>query len=131
MEHLRITVAGRVYDVVVEKYDADEADNPITPAPVARVATPAPATRVAVAPAPAAAPPKAAGDGDATSPLAGLVQAVAVPVGAAVNEGDLIITLEAMKMYTSINAATSGTLEALHVKVGDSVEEGQVLFTIR
>jgi biotin carboxyl carrier protein len=131
MEHLRITVAGKVYDVIVEKIEGDEVDSPIAPAPVARAVTSSPAARTAVAPAPSATPPKAAAEGDATSPLAGLVQAVAVAPGATVNEGDLIITLEAMKMYTSINAATSGTIEAIHVKVGDAVEEGQVLYTIR
>ena len=51
-------------------------------------------------------------------------------VGAKVNAGDLVITLEAMKMYTAINAPTSGTITAMHVKVGDAVDEGQVLYTI-
>ena len=53
-----------------------------------------------------------------------------MPVGAVVNEGDLVITLEAMKMYTAINAPRSGTITAIHVKVGDAVEEGQALYTI-
>jgi biotin carboxyl carrier protein len=69
-------------------------------------------------------------DGNVTSPLAGLVQAIALDIGAAVTAGDLVITLEAMKMYTPINAPTSGTIQAIHVKVGDAVEEGQVLYTI-
>ena len=131
MEHLRITVAGKVYDVIVEKIEGDEPDAPVTQAPVVRNASPAPAARVAAAPAaPAPAPKASAGAGDATSPLAGIVQAINVPVGATVSEGDLIVTLEAMKMYTSINATTSGTIQAIHVKVGDAVEEGQVLYTI-
>jgi biotin carboxyl carrier protein len=64
------------------------------------------------------------------SPLAGIVQAIAVAVGAQVKEGELVITLEAMKMYTPINATASGTIKAIHVKIGDAVEEGQPLFTI-
>jgi biotin carboxyl carrier protein len=123
MENLRITVAGKVYNVVVEKIDSNETEI----APVAAPVRSAPA--VAVRPAPAA-PKAVAGSGDATSPLAGLVQAIELDVGAAVNAGDLVITLEAMKMYTSINAPTSGTIKAMHVKVGDAVEEGQVLYTI-
>ena len=127
MEHLRITVEGKVYEVVVEKLDHDEAEAPAA-APVVRAA--APAARTA-APAPAPAPaPVAASAGDVTSPLAGIVQAIDVAVGATVTEGDLIITLEAMKMYTPINAATSGTIKAIHVKVGDAVEEGQPLYAI-
>jgi biotin carboxyl carrier protein len=64
------------------------------------------------------------------SPLAGIVQAIEVQVGTKVNEGDLVITIEAMKMYTPVNSTSSGTIKAVHVKVGDAVEEGQPLFTI-
>jgi len=131
MEHLRITVAGKVYDVVVEKIESDESDAPVTQAPVVRNSVPASAPTAVASPLPAPAPvTKAAGAGDATSPLAGLVQAINVEVGAQVNEGDLVITLEAMKMYTAINANSSGTIQAIHVKVGDAVDEGQILYTI-
>ncbi len=126
MEHLRITVSGKAYDVIVEKIDGDEPES--SHAPVIRAAAPV-AAPVSVAPAPSSSRAPAAA-GDATSPLAGLVQAIAVEVGATVNEGDLVVTLEAMKMYTSINAPASGTIKAIHVKVGEAVEEGQVLFTI-
>ncbi|MFZ9936755.1 MAG: acetyl-CoA carboxylase biotin carboxyl carrier protein subunit [Luteolibacter sp.] len=71
-----------------------------------------------------------AAEDDMVSPLAGIVQAIEVQVGAKVNEGDLVITLEAMKMYTPVNATASGTIKAIHVKTGDAVEEGQPLFTI-
>lgn len=129
MEHLRITVEGKVYEVVVEKLDHDEAESPAAAAPVVRAAAPA-ARAAAPAPAPAPTPVAAASAGDVTSPLAGIVQAVEVAVGATVSEGDLIITLEAMKMYTPINAASGGTIKAIHVKVGDAVEEGQPLYAI-
>jgi biotin carboxyl carrier protein len=126
MEHLRITVAGKAYDVIVEKISGAE---PAAPAPVVRSA--APAAAQPVAPPPAAAAPKApAGEGDITSPLAGLVQAIDAQVGATVQAGDPVVTLEAMKMYTAINAPVSGTISAIHVKVGDAVEEGQALYTI-
>ncbi|MBC8126290.1 MAG: biotin/lipoyl-binding protein [Gloeobacteraceae cyanobacterium ES-bin-144] len=130
MEHLRITVAGKVYDVIVEKFDSDETDHHPAPTPIVRASAPAAAApRIAAStPAPAAAKPAAIGD--TTSPLAGLVQAINAEVGATVNEGDTVITLEAMKMYTSITATTTGTVKAIHVKVGDAVDEGQALFTI-
>jgi biotin carboxyl carrier protein len=128
MDQLRITVEGKVYDVTVEKIDSDESAGT---APAAAVRSAAPAARAAApAPVPAAPKPVAAGSGDAPSPLAGLVQAIEADVGAHVNEGDLVITLEAMKMYTPINAPMSGTITAMHVKVGDAVEEGQILYTI-
>jgi biotin carboxyl carrier protein len=130
MEHLRITVAGKAYDVIVEKIDGGESNSP---APVVRSAAPVAASRPAAAAAPAPAPASPNGPasaGDVTSPLAGIVQAIEVQVGATVNAGDLVITLEAMKMYTPINASASGTIKALYVKVGDAVDEGQVLYTI-
>lgn len=128
MDHLRITVDGKTYDVLVEKSGstAPAAVPAAAPAPAVRAAaaTPAPA------PAPTPKPAAAAGAGDAVSPLAGIVQAIAGGVGSTVKEGELVITLEAMKMYTPINAVASGTITAIHVKVGDAVEEGQVLYTI-
>ena len=129
MDHLRITVEGKVYDVIVEKIGSDAAAP--APAPVVRSAAPAAAPARSAAPAPAPAPkPAAAGAGDAVSPLAGIVQAIDKSVGDSVNAGDLVITLEAMKMYTPINAPSAGTITAIHVKVGDAVEEGQALYTI-
>jgi glutaconyl-CoA/methylmalonyl-CoA decarboxylase subunit gamma len=125
MEHLRITVEGKTYDVIVEKIGSGETAPVATP--VVRAAAPAAAAPArTVTPAPAA----AASAGDVRSPLAGIVQAIDVTVGAVVNDGDLVITLEAMKMYTPINASAGGTIKAIHVKVGDAVEEGQVLYTI-
>jgi biotin carboxyl carrier protein len=125
MDHLRITIAGKSYEVTVEKI-VDE--SPAAPSPVVR---PAAAARVTIpTTAPPTAAPKAAAAGDATSPLAGIVQAIDATVGSTIKEGDTVITLEAMKMYTPINATASGTITAIHVKVGDAVEEGQVLYTI-
>lgn len=128
MEHFRITVDGKTYDVVIEKDEGDEADTPIAAAPVQRAAAPSQPVRLT---APVPAPAKVvAGAGDVTSPLAGLVQAIEADVGAVVGEGDLVLTLEAMKMYTSISAPQAGTIKAMHVKVGDAVDEGQVLYSI-
>jgi biotin carboxyl carrier protein len=127
MERLRITVDGKTYDVAVEKVDGPAAESSMP----AAVRAAAPAARPAVAapaPPPSASAPAAAGD--MVSPLAGIVQAIAVTVGTQVKEGELVITLEAMKMYTPINATASGTIKAIHVKTGDAVEEGQPLFTI-
>lgn len=128
MEQLRITVDGKVYEVTVEKTDGGQAT-----APASQPAKAAPAKALASAPVPAPAPAPtaaAAQAGDALSPLAGVVQSVAVQPGATVSEGDLIMTLEAMKMYTPVNAETSGTIKVVHVKAGDAVDEGQALYSI-
>jgi glutaconyl-CoA/methylmalonyl-CoA decarboxylase subunit gamma len=127
MDRLRITVEGKIYDVTVEKTSNDASSNLSAPAAVVRSAAPAKAIAAAPTPKPAAA---GGGKGDAPSPLAGIVQAIDAAVGATVSEGDLVITLEAMKMYTPINAPVGGTITAIHVQVGDAVEEGQILYTI-
>ena len=133
MKQLRITVEGKTYDVTVEVTDAGatlQSAALAAPAPVA--AAPVAAAPVAAAPAAVvpAAPAPVAAAGDVPSPLAGVVQAIESAVGDSVNEGDLVITLEAMKMYTSLNAPSTGTITAIHCKVGDAVDEGQPLYSI-
>lgn len=130
MDHLRITVEGKTYDVIVEKIGSESNAPAPAPAPVIRSAPAAQAAPVAVPVAIPSPKPAAAGAGDAVSPLAGIVQAIDAAVGSTVSEGDLVITLEAMKMYTPINAVATGTITAIHVKTGDAVEEGQILYTI-
>ncbi len=121
MKHLRITVEGKTYDVRVETIDEG---HPTSHAPVVSAAAALPIA----APAPSATP--VAAEGDVIAPLSGVVKAVDVVVGAKVKAGDLIVTLEAMKMFTSINASGSGTVTAIHVKPGDAVDEGQPLCTL-
>ena len=87
-----------------------------------------------VAGAGASAAPSAAapvGDGEPQSaPLAGNIFKVMVQPGAAVEEGQLVIILEAMKMETEIRAFKAGTVGAVNVKVGDAVAVGDSLLTI-
>lgn len=127
MKHLRITVEGKSYDVVVERFDLPDS-TASTPAPAATPAVGS-ATAMPVAPSPAA-PQATVAPGDVLSPLAGIVKAVAAEVGAVVKAGDPVMTLEAMKMYTAINAPRDGTITAIHAGPGDAVDEGQPLYTL-
>jgi len=80
--------------------------------------------------APAAAAP-AAGTGEPQpAPLAGNIFKVLVQPGQMVQEGDLVIILEAMKMETEIRAFKAGTVSAVNVKVGDAVSVGDSLLMI-
>ncbi|MDL5048080.1 biotin/lipoyl-containing protein [Oscillatoria amoena NRMC-F 0135] len=63
-------------------------------------------------------------------PLSGVVVTVNAPVGTVVAEGDTVITLEAMKMYTAVCAHKAGTVKEILVNAGQSVDEGQALATI-
>ncbi|MCX6873564.1 MAG: biotin/lipoyl-binding protein [Verrucomicrobia bacterium] len=124
MQHLRITVQGISYEVTVERLDAPESTSPPAPIQIVRAAAAGPVA------APKAVPKAAAAAGDVTSPLAGIVKSLDVPLGTKVKAGDLVITLEAMKMYTAMNAPVDGTITAIHVKVGDAVDEDQPLYTL-
>ena len=74
------------------------------------------------APAPAAAP--AAGANSVTAPMPGKVLSVQCTEGAAVAEGAVLITFEAMKMENEIMAPAAGTVSKIYVKVGDMIEAG-------
>ncbi|WP_415889293.1 sodium-extruding oxaloacetate decarboxylase subunit alpha [Neptuniibacter sp. SY11_33] len=87
----------------------------------------------AVAPAaPAAAAPAApAGAGeDVPAPLAGNIWKVQVAPGQAVQEGDVLVILEAMKMETEVRAARAGTVSTVEVNEGDAVQVGDTLLTL-
>ncbi|EAT11532.1 sodium-extruding oxaloacetate decarboxylase subunit alpha [Bermanella marisrubri] len=64
------------------------------------------------------------------APLAGNIWKVEVSPGDHVEEGDLVMILEAMKMETEVRAAKSGTIGSVSVKEGDSVAVGDTLLTI-
>jgi acetyl-CoA/propionyl-CoA carboxylase biotin carboxyl carrier protein len=55
---------------------------------------------------------------------------IAVNVGDTVNEGDLVIVLEAMKMEQPMNAHKSGTVKSISAEVGVTVPAGTVLLEI-
>ncbi|MBP8202840.1 MAG: sodium-extruding oxaloacetate decarboxylase subunit alpha [Pseudomonas sp.] len=83
----------------------------------------------AVGSATSAAAPAGAGEPQ-NAPLAGNIFKVLVQPGHAVEEGQLVIILEAMKMETEIRAFKAGTIGAVNVKVGDAVSVGDSLLTI-
>lgn len=130
MKKLRITVEGKTYEVEVEILGSRiasvapaAAPAPVAPAPVsAPVAAPAPAPKKA-APAPA-------GANDIACPLAAVVVAVNVKEGQQVKTGDLLVTLEAMKMNTPVNSPADGTVSKICVSAGQSVNEGEVLLSL-
>lgn len=71
------------------------------------------------------------GSGDPQgAPLTGNIFKILVQPGQAVEEGEVMIILEAMKMETEIRAFRSGTISGISVKVGDSVNVGDCLVVI-
>ena len=128
MKNYRITVNGKVYDVIVE-----EAGSGFTPAPSPAVVPAAPAAAKAVsAPAPskAAAPSQNEGSVEISASVPGKIIKIDAPEGTKVSAGDTVITVEAMKMEIPVVAPQEGTIASVRVKAGDSVESGSVLATM-
>ena len=65
-----------------------------------------------------------------TSPMQGTVVKVAVTQGQIVEQGDLVIVLEAMKMEQPLMAHRSGVISNLTVAIGESITSGTVLCDI-
>ena len=126
------TLNGKQYEVELERV---EEYSPIpragqempAAAPVPAAAAPAPAPAPAAAPAPA---PAAAGSTNVESPMPGKILDVKVAAGQGVSFGQVVITMEAMKMETEIVAPKDGTVASVLVKSGDTVETGDVLLTL-
>jgi len=69
----------------------------------------------------------ATGEDEIRAPMTGRVVRVAAAAGAAVQEGDLILTIEAMKMEFKLTAPETGTVLEIRCAEGDRVELGQLL----
>lgn len=87
----------------------------------------APAARPAATAAPAAAPAGKKVAKNIKSPLPGSIVKVMVAAGESVKKGDVLLTMESMKMENQVLAEADGTVLAVRVKAGDSVMQDDVL----
>jgi 3-methylcrotonyl-CoA carboxylase alpha subunit len=71
-----------------------------------------------------------ASGGDLTTPLPGVVAAVAVVAGQVVAAGEVLMVIEAMKMEHTITAPHAGTVQSIHFARGDRVPEGSTLLEL-
>ncbi len=72
----------------------------------------------------------AANPGHIGAPMPGVVASVAASVGQKVRTGDLLLTIEAMKMETGIHADRDGTITALHVSPGSQIDAKDLMIEI-
>ncbi|MDQ1425697.1 MAG: acetyl-CoA/propionyl-CoA carboxylase, biotin carboxylase, biotin carboxyl carrier protein [Acidimicrobiaceae bacterium] len=70
------------------------------------------------------------GSGDVTVPMQGTIVKVLVTVGQAVEAGQAVVVLEAMKMENQILAEKSGTVKEIKVAPGDTVGAGDIVVVI-
>ncbi len=64
------------------------------------------------------------------APLPGSVFKILVNVGDAINEGEVVMILEAMKMETDIKSTVAGTVSSIAVSQGQQIIAGQDLISI-
>lgn len=130
----KVTLNNRTYEVEVEEgkamlIDEYEAYAPAAPAPVA--AAPVAAAPAAAPAAPAAPAGAALAAGEVVkSPMPGNILKINVAQGQKVNEGNVLIVLEAMKMENEIVATKSGTVAQIVTAKGAVVETGAPLVVI-
>jgi acetyl-CoA/propionyl-CoA carboxylase, biotin carboxylase, biotin carboxyl carrier protein len=72
----------------------------------------------------------AAGSGEVVSPMQGTIVKTLVSVGDAVEIGQAVVVLEAMKMENHITAEKAGEVSEVRVSTGDTVGTGDVLVVI-
>jgi pyruvate carboxylase subunit B len=103
---------------------------PPPPKPVisAPPASPKPAEPTAAAPVP---PVASTAEGTPLkAPMPGMIISFEKKVGDAVNQGETVVILEAMKMENALPAPAGGTVRVINFKSGDSVAKNDVLCII-
>ena len=131
----KVTLNNRVYEVEVEQGEAMLVDEyelkaPAAAAPAAPAAVAAPVAAAAPA-APAAPAGGALAAGEVVkSPMPGNVLKINVTPGQKVNEGDVLLILEAMKMENEVVSTKTGTVAQIVVDKGAVVETGSPLVVI-
>ena len=70
-----------------------------------------------------------AGSKEVTCPINGTIVEILVQPGQTVKDREIVATIEAMKMKTSVFSNQYGVVKTVETKVGDIVEHGQKILT--
>ncbi len=148
MKRYRVTIDGRIYDVEIDDpnarpvtarlsgvaYSVDveperggDADPPREADADAQAS--GDVLQPPTTPAEPAGGPLGAGPRAMTAPIPGVVASVAASAGEAIERGDELLTLDAMKMLNVIRSPWAGTIATVHVAKGDRVVQGEPLVT--
>ena len=69
-------------------------------------------------------------DSATAAPLPGTIVQILQSEGSAVKAGDVVLTMDSMKMVNNVVAEVSGTIQSILIKEGQAVMEGDPLFVI-
>lgn len=134
MQNFRVTVNGKTFEVSVEEIkeqaiqDAQPVEKPAAkPAPASASNSAAPVSAAAAT----GAVSVEAGDIPVTAPLAGTILSFKVKPGEQVKKGQILLTLEALKMENEIVASEAGVVKDIFVQTGAMVNVGDILLTLR
>ena len=64
------------------------------------------------------------------APMPGVVATIAVSAGQEIHEGDLLLTIEAMKMETGIHAERDAVVKAVHVHAGGQIDAKDLMIEL-
>ncbi len=70
---------------------------------------------------------EAGNDNHVGAPMPGVISTLAVKEGQAIKAGDVLVSIEAMKMETAIHAERDGTVAEVLVKAGDQIDAKDLL----
>ena len=62
--------------------------------------------------------------------MAGNILKILVEVGSVVEEGEIVVIMEAMKMETEVRSKYAGTVTAVNIKEGGAVAGGNALISL-
>ncbi|HOJ78314.1 MAG TPA: biotin/lipoyl-binding protein [Bacillota bacterium] len=118
MQNYKVTVNGKVYEVTVEETSQSAAATSSISSPAEKPITSKPGTAEA-------------GDITVNSPLAGSIMSIKVKPGDEVKYGQVLLTLEALKMENEIVAPEAGVVKEIFTQTGAMVNVGDLLVSLR
>lgn len=120
-----VTVNGHTYSVEFEKEVVEEL--PLAPPePTLTPTSISPPASSAVKPTVA----EAVETVEVEAPMPGKILSIKAQVGDAVKQGQVLCTLEAMKMEMTVGSPAEGIVTAVQIEVGQNVQYGDILFVI-
>lgn len=131
-----VTLRDKTYEVEVEEGEAMILDEYEAKAPVSSIPATTTSTSVEKAAIPSSVAPSTPTPSGSVSgttveaPLPGNVLSIKVKVGDTVQEGDVLLLIEAMKMENEVMAPHDGTVQQINVDTGQMVNTGDALVII-